>query len=44
VSDANRLGALVESVRSGNIDPYSAALRILEDDDALATLVRDRTP
>jgi hypothetical protein len=31
-------------VRSGDVDPYSAALRILEDDDALAALVRDRAP
>jgi LAO/AO transport system kinase len=44
VTDLNGLGALVESVRSGDVDPYSAALRILEDDDALAALVRDRTP
>jgi LAO/AO transport system kinase len=43
VTDLNGLGALVESVRSGHVDPYSAALRILEDDDALAALVRDRT-
>jgi GTPase len=43
VTDLNGLGALVESVRSGDVDPYSAALRILEDDDALAALVRDRT-
>jgi GTPase len=44
VTDLNGLGALVESVRSGHVDPYSAALRILEDDDALAALVRDRAP
>ncbi len=42
VSDPNGLGSLLASVRSGRLDPYSAALRILEDDDALATLVRDR--
>jgi LAO/AO transport system kinase len=42
-TDANGLGALVESVRSGAIDPYSAALRLLADDDALAALVRERT-
>jgi LAO/AO transport system kinase len=42
VADPNGLGALVESVRSGDVDPYSAALRILADDDALAALVRER--
>ena len=44
VSDPNGLGTLVASVQRGEVDPYSAALRILEDDDALATLMRDRTP
>ena len=44
VTDPNGLGALVEAVRSGNVDPYSAALRILEDDDTLAALVRERRP
>src|SRR5262245_21708324 len=34
-TDANGLGALLESVRSGALDPYSAALRILENDGAL---------
>src|SRR5262249_35813769 len=43
VADPNGLGALVESVRSGRLDPYSAALRILCDNDTLAMLVRDRT-
>jgi LAO/AO transport system kinase len=42
VADPNGLGALLESVRSGDVDPYSAALRILENDDALAALVRER--
>ena len=42
VTDPNGLGTLVASVRSGDVDPYSAALRILEDDDALAALVRER--
>src|SRR5262249_17941659 len=43
VADPNGLGALVESVRRGAVDPYSAALRILGDDAALATLVREPT-
>jgi LAO/AO transport system kinase len=43
VADPDGLGALVESVRSGDVDPYSAALRILADDDAVAALVRERT-
>jgi len=43
LADQNGLGALLESVRSGHVDPYSAALRILQDDDALAALVRERT-
>jgi LAO/AO transport system kinase len=42
IADANGLGALVESVRRGSVDPYSAALRILGDDAALAMLVRER--
>jgi LAO/AO transport system kinase len=41
-ADSSALGSLVASVRSGDVDPYSAALRILEDDDALAGLVRER--
>jgi LAO/AO transport system kinase len=41
-TDPDGLGKLVASVRSGDVDPYSAALRILEDDEALATLVRER--
>jgi LAO/AO transport system kinase len=42
IADPNGLGSVVESVRSGRVDPYSAAMRILEDDDALAALVRER--
>jgi LAO/AO transport system kinase len=42
VADANGLGALLESVRQGAVDPYSAALRILGDDAALTNLVRER--
>jgi LAO/AO transport system kinase len=42
VADANGLGALLESVRQGAVDPYSAALRILGDDTALTNLVRER--
>ena len=42
VADANGLGALLESVRQGALDPYSAALRILGDDAALTNLVRER--
>jgi LAO/AO transport system kinase len=42
VADPNGLGALLESVRQGAVDPYSAALRILGDDAALANLVRER--
>jgi LAO/AO transport system kinase len=42
IADPNGLGAVVESVRSGRVDPYSAAMRILEDDDILAALVRER--
>ena len=42
VADANGLGALLESVRQGAVDPYSAALRILGDDAALTKLVRER--
>ena len=42
VADANGLGALLESVRRGAVDPYSAALRILGDDAALTNLVRER--
>jgi LAO/AO transport system kinase len=38
------LGALVASVRSGEIDPYSAALRVLHDRDALAALIREPVP
>ena len=41
-ADANGLGALLESVRQGAVDPYSAALRILGDDAALTKLVRER--
>jgi len=44
IADPNGLGSIVESVRDGRVDPYSAALRILENDDALAALVRERTP
>ena len=43
IADPNGLGSVVESVRSGRVDPYSAAMRILEDDDALAALVRERS-
>ena len=42
VADPNGLGALLESVRRGVVDPYSAALRILGDDAALTNLVRER--
>ena len=35
------IGALLASVRRGDVDPYSAALRMLADDDALAALVRE---
>jgi LAO/AO transport system kinase len=42
IADPNGLGAVVESVRSGRVDPYSAAMRILEDNDILAALVRER--
>jgi GTPase len=42
ISDPNGLGAVVEAVRSGRVDPYSAAMQILEDDDILAALVRER--
>ena len=42
IADHNGLGALVESVRRGAVDPYSAALRILSDEAVLATLVRER--
>jgi LAO/AO transport system kinase len=42
VTDANGLGRLVESVRAGDVDPYSAALSILDDEGALAALVRER--
>ena len=42
IADPNGFGSVVESVRSGRVDPYSAAMRILEDDDALAALVRER--
>ncbi len=41
VADANGVGALLASVRRGEVDPYSAALRILADGDALAALVRE---
>lgn len=44
VTDPNGLGRLVESVRAGDVDPYSAALRILGDDETLAALVREPTP
>jgi LAO/AO transport system kinase len=37
-------GALVASVRRGEIDPYSAALRVLHDRDALAALIREPVP
>ena len=43
IADPNGLGSIVESVRDGRVDPYSAALRILENDGALAALVRERT-
>jgi len=42
IADPNGFGALVESVRRGAVDPYSAALRILGDEAALAMLVRER--
>jgi LAO/AO transport system kinase len=42
VADPNGLGALLESVRRGAVDPYSAALRILGDEAALTNLVRER--
>jgi putative protein kinase ArgK-like GTPase of G3E family len=42
IADPNGLGALLESVRQGAVDPYSAALRILGDDAALTNLVRER--
>ena len=42
VADPNGLGALLESVRRGAVDPYTAALRILGDDAALTNLVRER--
>jgi LAO/AO transport system kinase len=42
VADPNGLGALLESVRRGTVDPYSAALQILGDDAALTSLVRER--
>jgi LAO/AO transport system kinase len=42
VADPNGLGALLESVRRGAVDPYSAALQILGDDAALTNLVRER--
>jgi LAO/AO transport system kinase len=42
VADPNGLGALLESVRRGAVDPYSAALRILGDDATLTNLVRER--
>ena len=35
------VAALVASVRSGEVDPYSAALRVLADDEALAALARE---
>jgi len=38
------VAALVASVRSGEVDPYSAALRVLHDRDALAALVREPVP
>src|SRR5215470_11355135 len=44
IADPNGIGSVVESVRSGRVDPYSAAMRILADDDALAALVRERAP
>jgi LAO/AO transport system kinase len=44
IADPNGIGLVVESVRSGHVDPYSAAMRILADDDALAALVRERAP
>ena len=44
IADPNGIGSVVESVRSGRVDPYSAATRILADDDALAALVRERAP
>jgi LAO/AO transport system kinase len=40
--EANGLGPLVASVRDGSVDPYSAAVRILGDERALAHLVRER--
>ena len=43
VADPNGLGSIVESVRDGRVDPYSAALRNLENHGALAALVRERT-
>ncbi len=43
VADANGFGALVDSVRRGAIVPYTAALRILADGDALAALIRGST-
>jgi LAO/AO transport system kinase len=36
------LAAVVADVRAGTVDPYSAALRILEDPNAVAGLVRRR--
>jgi len=42
IADSNGPGALLESVRQGAVDPYSAALRILGDDAALTNLVRER--
>ncbi len=44
VDAPNGLGSLVASVRDGDVDPYSAALRILDDGQTLAGLVGRRVP
>src|SRR5262245_36086252 len=47
-ADRDGVAALLASVRSGEVDPYSAALRVLADEQALAALmgetVAERAP
>jgi LAO/AO transport system kinase len=43
-ADRDGVAALVASVRSGEVDPYSAALRVLADREALVALVREPEP
>jgi len=37
-----RLGALLDQVTRGEIDPYQAALKMIDDDESIRTLLRRR--